>query len=326
MKTKLLVLSCLFVNILLAQQPTFQGLIAHYDFEQLDEAAKTIENIAASNLHANAYDISFVTKDEENNALAIGEAISNSFLSINEAFDESPLKNLEGFTFSFWFKKVAQQQKTSTFHPLVTIQDVNGLRYILSYKTEDQSLRLAHRDYKEAYFVMESKTNLQDDVWYHLTFSIDPDEELAQLHVNGLLEAKQRSTIHLPDRPQILIGRSTSNLFSNFPMYYDDIRIFNRSLPEEEIIELAELDIEKNEMIAGQLKAFPNPVVGKQLTVQVRNAPTYYMQLVNAAGQVVQEGTRSGKEQLNLSDLPSGIYTLNVRNGDWKQSNKIIIP
>lgn len=68
------------------------------------------------------------------------------------------------------------------------------------------------------------------------------------------------------------------------------------------------------------LKAYPNPVL--DILILETEEQQHMYQVINMQGEVVLNGEiNSAKEEIDFTDLPSGVYLLSV---DQKQTNKII--
>ena len=71
-------------------------------------------------------------------------------------------------------------------------------------------------------------------------------------------------------------------------------------------------------------KVYPNPAQEwLQVELPTNDAGNY--QLMGFPGQIVREGTISGKKTIEVSDLPSGVYLLQISTPNGKAINRIVI-
>ena len=69
------------------------------------------------------------------------------------------------------------------------------------------------------------------------------------------------------------------------------------------------------------LGTYPNPF---ESTIRVQCTETVDIQITNGAGSVVYTDHFSGEKQLNLSDLPAGVYFLNAKSSTSQTTQKIV--
>ena len=74
------------------------------------------------------------------------------------------------------------------------------------------------------------------------------------------------------------------------------------------------------------ISIFPNPASDK-LNIQFTSDEKEFAKakIVNSVGQVVKEVELNNNTQINIEDLPSGIYFLNIKNGSSQDFNKRFI-
>ena len=98
------------------------------------------------------------------------------------------------------------------------------------------------------------------------------------------------------------------------------IAIFGTQLEADEILSTGN---PKPETV--ELEVFPNPAK-EQVRIQLATDDQKSIQLFNASGQLLQEWTTYEQQSsLNVSDLPKGVYWINVRTNSANWSEKLII-
>lgn len=74
-----------------------------------------------------------------------------------------------------------------------------------------------------------------------------------------------------------------------------------------------------------EFKVYPNPVVSELNVVQQTGGETTWQyQLLNLNGQVLQSGGMASSKTLNVSELSSGNYVLQLQHGPIKKSYKVV--
>jgi hypothetical protein len=103
---------------------------------------------------------------------------------------------------------------------------------------------------------------------------------------------------------------------------------FQRDLLEEELVAVSPVDPDKTV----DLNVWPNPVVEEvNISFSIIEKGKYTLNLYDAKGQLIRSETGNGRggESLqsswNISDLPSGSYFLELRQGRFQQSQSLII-
>jgi hypothetical protein len=70
---------------------------------------------------------------------------------------------------------------------------------------------------------------------------------------------------------------------------------------------------------------YPNPVTNQQLHIRLpQHAPATY-QVSNLLGQVIQKGNLTAIDNVVDLDIESGVYMLNIAQGNENYTNKIIV-
>ncbi len=82
------------------------------------------------------------------------------------------------------------------------------------------------------------KTDAVTDTWYHLAFTYDSNSDVVKGYVNGVKTVDSTYADYAPDTAKnFIIGANPDSLVQNFNGTIDEVRIYNRALKPEEIIE-----------------------------------------------------------------------------------------
>jgi hypothetical protein len=163
------------------------------------------------------------------------------------------------------------------------------------------------------------------NVWSMLTMTVQ--NGMIRYYVNGNLIADyEQGAIHtvvgngnLP----LLIGgvNGFSNRFFNGKI--DDIRIYNRALSPDEVMVLARLFLSTDDFIEKNINVYPNPTT-QQLTIDYTPA-IQQLSIVNLLGQSLKtlKINDLGRLNVDVSDLPTGVYFLKINEKDMKKWVKL---
>ncbi len=178
-----------------------------------------------------------------------------------------------------------------------------------------------------------SASPLPKGEWSHIAITLGTN--YARMYVNGELadEATNISTRPIDFKPIMnYIGRA-QNYALFFDGHIDDFRIYNYELSPEEIAKLVSDVISSADHLSYKseiaLNLYPNPV-DKILNFeydspQKRNKST--LSLYNIYGKLVLKRDIAGlsKGEIDVTNIPSGMYTLQIINEDGQISKKIVV-
>ncbi|MFH1050735.1 MAG: LamG-like jellyroll fold domain-containing protein [bacterium] len=170
---------------------------------------------------------------------------------------------------------------------------------------------------------------VQPNKWYFAAFTFDGLS--ARIYVDGVL--KGETIWEVPAK---------LNSFANTPLYFgarnnvefftgklDDVRIYNKALSSEEILQLMNTnDIESS--FGRELKIYPNPVNDKIIITTNETLNNCEISLLNILGETVTVYTCEELNQknpfiINTENFTSGLYFLKMQNGNKILTEKIII-
>lgn len=97
--------------------------------------------------------------------------------------------------------------------------------------------------------------------------------------------------------------------------------------PKLEVTYAISTGLEKSNLNNESIRLFPNPMIGDIAFIELNNFTneSQTVQIISASGSIVKEFTmNSEKEQLNLKELPKGLYIVNLFNGKSFTSKRLI--
>ncbi len=244
--------------------------------------------------------------------IIIPDAVSNSFT------------NTESFTFAFWVKfgilnptnaLVAGKGLTdgtwngySFFSNNTDLGYCNGQGILMLY-TASGGMQDACADNLIA-------NNFAD--WQFIAGRYDGTSQMSILSIDGITQADTGSISGTLDaNSDLYLGGYPANPYNNFfSGSIDDIRIFNRVLTDDEILELyneSDPTLGLKELSQATLTLAPNPAKG-QVTITSKTPTTVSVQ--NVLGEEVRSLQIQDTHTLDLSTYSSGIYLLSTTTGE----------
>jgi len=116
----------------------------------------------------------------------------------------------------------------------------------------------------------------------------------------------------------------SSGLVANNPLSYQQGNLVSNDIVILEFITGSGVGVENNQ-IDNNVSVFPNPVNSGNLHINSL-APITNVELINAAGQIVQSIHCNGNEiQVNINNLETGIYVVRIQTSDNVISKKVQI-
>ncbi len=252
---------------------------------------------------------------------------------IFSASDELEVKNTEALNFT----------DAVSVSCWVSFSDFTEERFVVSHGSWERRWKLsATPDRKLRWTVnttdairdLDSKTLLEKDNWYHVVAIYD--SQSMQLILDGALESYTALTGKInPSNVGVTIGK----MLPGDDRYYlrglvDEVKVFNQPLGMSQASTLMNercSDCIMTPLVillddyGKELRVYPNPVID-QVTIQ-SSFPISEVKIYDLAGGRVSTKIGSGIAygyQLDLSDLPSGVYTAIISIRDETQSIKIV--
>lgn len=204
------------------------GLVAEYLFDGNAQDSSGNENHG----RVEGATPTFNRFNEENRALAFSG--NGDFVVL----DPPPMLNADAFSLSIWVK-YDENATMAWWNNAIISQDDNGSHLNNSHRvfqlsTLDDNVRI-HLMMRAP--DVTAKHPVQRGKWYHLAVTYNGRDFM--LYMNGELQEKQEYTFRPSSEEPIYIGKKNSEE----PRFYfhgalDDIRIYNRTLSELEVLEL----------------------------------------------------------------------------------------
>lgn len=303
-------------------QVTNSDLIAHYPF------SGNADDISGNNLNGNVFGAK-TTSDADGNAL---EAYffdgANDHISVPNS---SILNFTEGISVNVQFRARANNDGEVFLVSHGSWQN----RWKVSM-IPDKKIRWTIRNATGSVADLDSESIIVPDSVYHV--SANYDGTFLTLYINGRLESFQRFSGLIKESPVGLeMGQMLpdDNAF-NFSGYLEDVQIYNQALRPEQAAGLAGIITSTESIFFGldaQVKVFPNPTKDilqidfqfeDQLKIPFKE--NLRISLLGLDGRTYwrEEQVFESQKQINISQLASGIYILNIGLSQAQYQQKII--
>lgn len=303
--TPLFLLLLFVMQNLQAQVPSYvptNGLLAWYGFNSSPNDDSGNNNHAVNN-GATYY------SDRFGNVGAAGYFNgSNAYMVVQTP--SFTLSESGNFTYSFWIRK--------------EVQPAAGIVWMTGVNTAGVFITIFQGGSQSVY-----GTNMQQSAWAYINcahtlnvwdhYVATYDAGAMKLYKNGNLESSGTypyngaTAMNVP----LYIGKGIGS--GNFLGGIDDMGIWNRTLSDQEIIDLHNNSITGLNAVAGNGSTgmlYPNPVQEalRLPADEVEAADTY--RVINAMGQIMQEGQlERGQNNLSITEMPEGVYVLQTGKG-----------
>ncbi len=313
MKTlKQLLSLILFIFLLITTQNIFSQIVSenlqsYYDFNN------NTEDKSGNELHGDGHDLSPANGIENEIQTAY---MFNGVSSFIDCGNES--RNITNqLTISAWVKTFSADRQL-----LVSKYNFEeDLGYFLA--TEDGFAIVGGRDNSDNFWQAISTSTIHDGEWHHIVGIIDQNKW--QIWVDCFMETEittQTANPHLNCTDPLTIGFWHQGDGAGNHRYFegiiDEVRLYNRPVTESEVDTLCNTDllldltfVNSNSKI---LLIYPNPSQN-YLIIESQNTdilnPQKYL-IFNPLGQITQKGIVSDNDQINISKLIPGHYTLQI--------------
>jgi hypothetical protein len=302
-----------YSNEVSATTTGINDLVAHLTFD-----GSSMDSSINLNHSAPYGGTSFVTGIVGSKAIALNG--SNAFIQL-----PANLANQQEITIATW---VYWNGGATTGQRIFDFGNSETVYMFLTPKVLFGGLRFAIRNGGGSEQQLNS-TALPTGKWSHIAVTLGTS--YSRMYVNGVVVDSSAITISPLDFKPILnyIGRSQST-YPLFNGYIDDFRVYNYALPANEIAKISEIptsiaDIECN--CKSNLSLWPvpaNDVLYLNYSAEKNNSLTT-ISLYNMDGKLVLCKDIRNNKELDVSNLPSGIYMLKLNNSKETFTKKIII-
>jgi len=261
--------------------------------------------------------------------------VTDRFGNINSAYyfdgyddfmklpDEVRFQPLTSSTVCFWLKTM-QNTRFDLFSQRIGNFKPSEHNFGITFNSSVYGLQYTHPNYNyENTTINNAPINtLLDGEWHSFAFVKDVDNSLMIVYMDNIKIVEESIIdVNYIVQGELIIGTDINN---NVPFngLLDEIRIYNHALSESEIYGLLTFSNEGYRINNESVNIYPNPSKGF-ITIDTE-LDIYSTEIINFTGKVMYKSVFSSL--VNISDLPSGIYVLLLKdkNGITLQSQKII--
>ncbi len=170
----------------------------------------------------------------------------------------------------------------------------------------------------------------ETNIWHHAVITYQKtgvNQSITKLYLNGELKKSENHdlTIGFPGSDIFYIGTNHGDL--NFNGELDDIRFYNRTLSDAEIMSLhtSELPNAVNNQFISNISISPNPTDGHFVIDLGSTYQNIKINICDITGRTIKEMKYSNVQRLNQKiEAPSGIYFINIISENEKATYKLI--
>lgn len=223
-----------------------------------------------------------------------------------------------GFSLSMWVKPdfVTGMERTLLAKTVgTTAQDHIWSMALVS----GSALRFRLRTGPTTTELSTSPSSIFSGVWYHVVGAFDGSA--MRIYLNGALMAETAATGAMGFHPQAPASiAAQSNGAAPFSGWVDDIRLFDRGLSQQDVIDILLGD----DIATGQRDELPRMLPGGRL--QVPEGRWEQGRLVDASGRFVRTlGMSDITNGIDLNGMAQGLYLVCVERGDRRSSWPVVL-
>jgi predicted outer membrane repeat protein len=250
-------------------------------------------------------------------------------INTNTIVDESIA---DGLTISAWIKPSVFMNNASGAIVSKWNNSLSGDQFILLFEGAQSGkiLWAVGNGSTTANGIISSAIGVNSSTWSHIAATWEPGG-LHKIYINGQLNTSATlsafSSIKLNGNASLNIGAQNAT-FRNFNGSIDDVRIYGKAINETEILALYQnspscpnvTGIESS--LKSSVSVYPNPS-GKSITFEFgsdKGTVTFY----SLDGMQVLKTDVSNNQSLNIENLSSGLYLLNVKTDTNTETIKFI--
>ena len=288
-----------------------QGLIAHYPF------SGNADDVSGNGYHAT---VNGATLTEDQLGIPNSAYLFDGINDFLEVADVSELRlNNTDFTISCWVKE--NQRNTSFGSMLFAKRDGCGQQgWHMSILGDAGS-----QPGKVHYVVsgcsdpdMHSAEQVPLGAWHHITLTYTHADQVTKCYLDG----QWSSTGVLPSpaagiTADLFIGKDGWGNDLHFNGILDDMRIYNRALPTQEVFELfSTTPASTNDLLTGtQISIHPNPAKNViQLSISSETNHLFSIQIMDINGRLVKTIDNLDWENhlVDVTNLSAGVYLAKI--------------
>ncbi|MBR9704666.1 hypothetical protein GOV12_04590 [Candidatus Pacearchaeota archaeon] len=208
------------------------GLIAFYKFDE--DIINNVINDETTNFNGNCIDTSCPTYQQDlginNSGALLFDGVEDYFTISGRAF------NNISYSISLWINFESLSNQALIFN------DMNGDNSALEIFYNDvfsKQINIANAFGLDQTNLYTPRNGIVQDIWYNIIFSYDLTNDISKVYFNSNLTSQQSgfSSHVIPARS--VIGKDFSGTYANFHGKLDNIRIYNRTLTDDEILNIS---------------------------------------------------------------------------------------
>ncbi|WNJ20638.1 LamG-like jellyroll fold domain-containing protein [Pontibacter sp. G13] len=263
------------------------------------------------------------------NALALsGE--SNTHLTIQQEGLFEPVAS--DFTVCAWLKNKSALDKQFEHIVLHQKGGTGATRYYLAFIGNNTGVNLSDTLVAGSFVsgaAARGTMMLERDVWYHVAAVGKYQDSTISLYVDGVLDTVVKVNEFEASTGGFQVGRhqggTNQKKLATWPGLIDDLYLISKALNEDELMAVAGLNNSSVlKPVELPINVYPNPT-SDLLHVDLPNATSARIYIYSEIGQLVMDHSfYGGTTQLDLSNLPTGVYTLKLQAKNAQAIRKFI--
>lgn len=194
--------------------------------------------------------------------------------------------------------------------------DTNTHNWSLNLET-DNSISFFWEDENDVDHTISSINKVEAFKYYHLVISLSTNNNKYNLYINGVNEATgTMSSFPAENDDNLIIGarQGITQIERFINSHIDDVRIYNRTLNENEVQALYNINTLNIATFTTQksISIYPNPA-NSLLNFSITQSTEYTVNIYNVLGELVLK-QKNVSNPIEISMLPKGTYFLKVYN------------
>ncbi|MFB6343698.1 LamG-like jellyroll fold domain-containing protein [Saccharicrinis sp. FJH62] len=298
-----------YSNVASATVSDQKALVAKYEFEgNINDASENMNNLAANS------DVSYIDGKVGTQALVLNG--DDNFIQL-----PATIANQQEITVTTW----VYWENIGLWQRIFDFGNGEDAYMFLTPFTNTRKMRFAIKNGGAEQIVEGPPINYRQ--WTHIAVTIGSNS--TRLYIDGVQVAESTSvTISPMDFKPVLnyIGRSQFAADPMFGGYIDDFRIYNYALSADEVaaVEGGYDAVKKVDYNSDALIIFPTPADDLVYLSYKSGSENATVSIYQLNGKLVKTEILKDDE-LNVSDMPSGIYMLKYRNKEATLVKKLVV-
>ncbi|MBN2571578.1 MAG: T9SS type A sorting domain-containing protein [Ignavibacteriales bacterium] len=308
----------------------YDTLVAYYPFNG------NANDSSGNGNHGNPSEVVFA----EDGTRQVAQFTSASYIEIpdNSSLDFS---SAEGLTIAFWIKHT--QSESCDILRKMGLGSTEDDEYAIEIQEFTGKLVFRLNSPGGYYEWLLSRSSLILNNWNHAVFMWNKSDSTISFYINGIIDTTTHSLITSIQNTNVplRIGHALQSYLNSFIGSLDNLRFYNRSLSDSEILDLYNGEMLSNiyddfvSILPKDYKLFqnyPNPFnPSTKISYEIPNTASVNIKILNILGQeivtLVNEEKPAGhyEVEFNASNLTSGIYLYRLKTGDFVETKKMVL-